>query len=139
MKRIGLVIGISSLAALAACGAHGAVGQKLRAKAANDFKCDPEKIETERVPNTVYYEHASGCGRQDWYIYEGTAWVAPTDRAVFEMDCPKEQLTTMPIDRTTVGVSGCGKKAVYVLVLGVNGSMYGAKWVLNSAERQAAQ
>jgi hypothetical protein len=113
---------------LAACA--GGAGGKLRAKAAVDFKCDLESISTEGVQGWSYYEKAYGCGKQNWYVYDGQQWVSPLDRAAFEMACPPERLTAMLIDKTTIGVMGCDKRGVYVLVP----SIAGAKWVLDSTE-----
>lgn len=56
------------------------------------------------------------------------------NRAVYEMDCPADQLKLTPLGRTDddsayagqqIGVDGCGKRAVYVLGAG-------AGWVLNN-------
>ena len=76
------------------------------------------------------FEKASGCGKPNWYAYIGEEWVSPLDRAAFELSCPPEKLTPVEIDKTTIGVTGCGKKGVYVLVE----SVAGARWVLNSTE-----
>lgn len=57
------------------------------------------------------------------------------DRAVFEMQCPKEKIELVslnpPLDETVtlgaqVGVKGCGKQVVYVAVRG-------GGWVANTA------
>jgi hypothetical protein len=105
-------------------------GGKLRAKAAVDFKCDAETISTEGVQGWAYFEKAYGCGKQNWYVYDGQEWVSPLDRAAFELSCPSEHMTAMAIDKTTIGVTGCNRRAVYVLVPSIGG----AKWVLNSTE-----
>ncbi len=47
-------------------------------------------------------------------------------RAAYEMECPESQLTTTDLGDSSMGVSGCGKKAVYKWA-------YGAGWVNNSA------
>lgn len=47
-------------------------------------------------------------------------------RAAFELDCPKEQLHVSDLGGMTMGVSGCGKKAVYKWVSGHG-------WVNNTA------
>ena len=44
---------------------------------------------------------------------------------MFDLDCEQSQLTTRYLGTNDVGVTGCGKKAVYVLVPG-------AGWVLNT-------
>jgi hypothetical protein len=60
------------------------------------------------------------------------------DRAAFELQCPIDQLEIVGLNRSLddpaaagsqVGVTGCGKRAVYVLVAG-------AGWVLNSDSRE---
>ncbi len=61
-------------------------------------------------------------------------------RAAFDLGCPEDKLTVTPLNeeatdwnlhaRGQVGVTGCGKKAVYV-------NMRGAGWVLNSESEQA--
>ena len=122
MRKIGIML------LLGACA--GGAGGQLRAKAAQDFKCDPETISTEGVGGWAYYEKAYGCGKQNWYVYDGQQWVSPLDRAAFEMSCPPEQLQAMAIDKTTIGVTGCERKGVYVLVPAIGG----AKWVLNSTD-----
>ena len=38
-----------------------------------------------------------------------------SDRAVWELDCPKEKLTINKLNDSTVGVLGCNKKVTYVL------------------------
>lgn len=52
------------------------------------------------------------------------------DRAVFELDCPKEKITITAINRSQVGVTGCGKKSIYVM----NPNGYG--WINNTALEQ---
>ena len=39
-------------------------------------------------------------------------------RAMFDLDCPREQLTWRKIDDQTFGVRGCGQKATYIGVPG---------------------
>ncbi len=39
---------------------------------------------------------------------------AVRDRAVFDMDCPKEELTMQKVGGSTWGVRGCDHKATYV-------------------------
>ena len=50
-------------------------------------------------------------------------------RAAFELDCPAAQLQITELSETTIGVSGCGKKAVYV-------SAPGARWLNNTGENK---
>jgi len=46
------------------------------------------------------------------------------ERATFDLDCPREQLSVVELSGG-VGVSGCGRKAIYVF------SMDSGAWVLN--------
>jgi hypothetical protein len=47
-------------------------------------------------------------------------------RVSFEMQCPREQIQITPLDGNQMGVTGCGRRVVYVLV------PY-AGWVVNSS------
>lgn len=54
-------------------------------------------------------------------------------RAAFELDCPAEKLTLTELGGfTTQGVSGCDRKAVYVL-------NHNNQWLLNSDAERSAQ
>jgi hypothetical protein len=125
MKSTAL-IGISL--AMAACGAS---REAVVAKAASDLHCDAAMVTAEGVPGHGGYLHASGCGKENWYINDGGSWVSPLDRASFEMSCPKDQMKATSIDKTTIGVEGCGKKGVYLMLVSGPGRK---KWVLNSSE-----
>jgi hypothetical protein len=46
------------------------------------------------------------------------------NRAAFDLDCESENLKVTPLGSGTYGVTGCGKKSVYVLV--------GSKYFRNS-------
>lgn len=37
------------------------------------------------------------------------------NRAAFDLECDKEKLNVIPVGGSSYGVTGCGKKAVYVL------------------------
>jgi hypothetical protein len=41
---------------------------------------------------------------------------ALSKRATFDLNCPGKQLVPVDIDENTVGVRGCGRRAVYVYV-----------------------
>jgi hypothetical protein len=50
-----------------------------------------------------------------------TAQHGPTPlgkRASFDLNCPVDRLTSVNLDRQTVGVRGCGKRTVYVELCG---------------------
>jgi hypothetical protein len=103
---------------------------RLRAKAALDFKCDPAAVRSEAIEGWADAEKAFGCGRTNWYVYDGARWISPSDRASVELSCPMEELTVTALDKTTISVRGCDGKAVYVLVDGIGGP----KWVLRSTD-----
>lgn len=48
-------------------------------------------------------------------------------RAAFELSCTEDALTITEINSTTIGVEGCGKKAVYKLVQTNTGG--GLDWI----------
>lgn len=61
----------------------------------------------------------------------GSILPALQTRAAFELDCPKEKLSIEPLDNWSVkGVSGCGKKVVYVYI--------GSQWLRNSGGQDVA-
>ena len=128
MKRMALLVAFALVAL--ACGGGSARRQMLIAKAASDFKCNPASVQREEMEGFFYYERAMGCGKENWYIFDGTQWISPLDRAAFEMSCPRENMTSSMLDKTTIGVTGCDKKGVYVLLPAPGG----AKWVLNSSD-----
>lgn len=123
--RCGLV---ATLAFLPSCLSGTA---ELPARAANDLACPQQQVSLQR--ETGYFRRAVGCGKQNVYAYliSEDRWVSPIDRAEFEFSCPRKDLTVQVLtDDTTVGVSGCEKKAVYVFIQG--------KWLMNTGtdERQ---
>ncbi len=72
-------------------------------------------------------------GERPWFDGDGKKHLAP--RAGFDLGCPASQLEYAPLGNRydgyeMVGVTGCGKKAVYVW-LDERG------WVLNTANRAA--
>jgi len=73
----------------------------------------------------------AGCG-PGYPVWSAQAFKDPSSvgikRASFEMECPENQLqvTELGKDSASVGVTGCGKKAVFVY-------LYGSGWVNNSA------
>jgi len=52
-------------------------------------------------------------------------------RAAYEMQCPESELEVTDLGGWTIGVSGCGKRAVYKWA-------YGAGWVNNTAVDEPA-
>ncbi|MCC7381175.1 MAG: hypothetical protein IT384_05060 [Deltaproteobacteria bacterium] len=73
-------------------------------------------------------------------------------RASFDLDCAESQLEMVEIDSRTMGVRGCGKKAVYVedcrqgaMAQGTAGQMQASTyekdctWVLNADTAKTAE
>ena len=50
------------------------------------------------------------------------------DRAAFELQCPSDQLQVVELSDAQVGVSGCGKRAVYVNL--------GGGWINNTGNQE---
>jgi hypothetical protein len=97
----------------------------LKAKAASDFKCAPNDLTNQGIH--AHLDRVDGCGRQNMYAYDHSAerWVSPLDRAEFELGCKRDQLSTTVLGTNTVGVAGCDKQAVYVLLR--------TGWVMNTS------
>lgn len=110
------------------CSACGPSTGNLEVQAAQDLQCSEDEIELRNTKGySGYRKTAWGCGRSLFYLYDGSMkkWVSPLERAAFEMNCPKQQMTVFPLDSRTVGVHGCGQRGVYKAV-------QGAGWVLDS-------
>ena len=93
----------------------GGLDDALRARAANDLSCSPEALQSDEVGRL--HERVS-CGDKTQIYYQNTedeGWVSPVDRASVELECATTDLSTKVIDDRTVAVTGCGKKAIYVL------------------------
>jgi hypothetical protein len=54
-----------------------------------------------------------------------------TRRASFDFQCPQDQLRYMEIDRRSVGVAGCSKRATYIEACQGQGWNEECTWVLN--------
>jgi hypothetical protein len=52
-------------------------------------------------------------------------------RAMFDLDCPREQLSWQKIDNQTFGVRGCGQKATYIESCRGEGLSETCVWVRN--------
>lgn len=84
---------------------------------------------------------ASGCGGDEYFLYFGpNTWTATEDlkqRAAFDIGCPVSELLLSSMgngEPPQIGVSGCGKRAVYVFArIG-----YGAAWIMDSASSSTA-
>ena len=53
-------------------------------------------------------------------------------RATFDFDCSIEKLISTKIDGSTFGITGCGKKAVYIVDCGGNSNIGACRAILNS-------
>lgn len=104
---------------LAGCGVA-----SLRERAAADFACAEESIETEHLSGVV--DKALGCGKADVYgwHWEQNRWFSVLERASFELSCPRKDLSVTVLGPRQVGVSGCDAKRVYVFT--------DAGWLLDS-------
>ncbi len=89
----------------------------------------------------------AGCTASDAYV-RSTA----LERAAFDLDCPKEQLTATPlgdtvvmgrtpaspgVERTVLGVSGCDTKGVYVVECAPSGFRTSCNALLNADVERA--
>jgi hypothetical protein len=99
-----------------------ACGSALRDAGATALRCPPEQVESHEP--AFYTGYASGCGRETVLAYNGHSWVSPLKRASFDMECAPEKLQITRIGDRSVGITGCGKRAVYLAA--------GSEWVLNS-------
>ena len=103
---------------------------------ASDLGCSPDAVVTNDLGS--WRERVSCNGKELLYYRDDDTnrWMSPLDRAVFEMSCPKEQLVANVIDNQTVGVTGCGKKVLYLMVTSQELRPMGVKtkhtWVVNT-------
>jgi hypothetical protein len=94
--------------------------------AATDLGCPEEQL---TLSEQGWLQIVNGCGKEMAYVYWGgdQGWVSPLKRAAFDLSCPKEQITGQYLGENSVGVTGCGKKAVYVVV-------WGSGWVADNIQ-----
>lgn len=106
----------------------------LRHQVAEDFQCQPDEVED--VVTDYGRGWATVEGVRVAYTQRGETWTACTgpgtydelrERAGFDLSCPADELTLRSLspDGGNQGVTGCNKKAAYVL----RGC---AEWILNS-------
>jgi hypothetical protein len=56
-------------------------------------------------------------------------------RAQFDFSCPEAELRLTTIDKRTIGVTGCGKRATYLDICDTTGwGPMNCHWVMNSPE-----
>ncbi len=121
--RCTLIVAAATLF-LTGCGPSTA---ELGPRAALDLECAPEKISIQG--EHVWVQKAAGCDKENVYLYDPqeNKWLSPLDRAAFDLSCPKKDLVGHTLmNNETIGISGCNRKAVYVLVRGT--------WLLNTAQ-----
>jgi hypothetical protein len=53
-------------------------------------------------------------------------------RAAFELSCPAEQLQVVDLGGQTMGVNGCGRRAIYSYVVTGSGYYFTGRWVNNT-------
>ncbi len=75
---------------------------------------------------------ATGCGADEQQLRA---------RAAFDLSCPENQIRVQEIDGRTVGVRGCGQKAVYIESCNAPVGHMGrdCTWVLNSDSRRTGK
>jgi hypothetical protein len=100
-------------------------------KAATDFGCAETGLTVEELGGLV--QKVSGCGKTDIYGYlvMQDRWLSVTERASFELSCPRDQITLTSLAPSQVGVSGCDTKRVYVFS--------DAGWLLDSGSTESAE
>ena len=78
----------------------------------DDFPCGA--LAEESLASGV--QKVTGCGIENVYGYdpESGQWRSVTEQAMFEMNCPRQQLTVRHLGGATVSVSGCGVRADYI-------------------------
>ena len=119
--------------ALTGCGAKLA---QLKSQVSSDLGCSQESIDHEDLGQ--WRERVSCSGREMIYAYdeEEEKWKSALDRATFDLSCPKNELQATVIDSQTVGVTGCGQKATFVLNTTMEPTYMGFAskhtWVMNS-------
>jgi hypothetical protein len=110
------------------CTTYGSVLPALKAKAASDFGCSEGSVQNETFAEG--FEKVKGCGKEDIYAWDSgqEKWISALDRAEFDLSCKRERLTSKHLGARDVGVTGCGKKATYVL-------HPASGWVMNSTAK----
>src|SRR6478609_7134891 len=92
---------------------------KLEVKGAADLNCPQESVEWAALDNGGY--RAAGCGREVFYHtvchynscdYENVLTVL-LGRASFAMACDAGALDIKYLDRSSYGISGCGKRLIF--------------------------
>src|SRR5215510_2532732 len=121
------------LAAIVIAGCSLAAHQRAVARdAAPRLQCPESQIDVARVSPSL--ERASGCGRAEYYLFEGLSWGDTEElqqRAGFDLDCPVHELVLTSLsqnDPPQLGVSGCGRRAVYIHARTESGEA----WIMDS-------
>lgn len=86
---------------------------------------------------------ALGCGAPEAEAPQAPKRHPVAVRAPFDLACPREQLRYARLDKNTMGVSGCGRRATYVRVCHdriASTGPYGVdtyaecRWLLNASQ-----
>ena len=81
-------------------------------QAAATLECPAQQIRFESVGWT---EVATGCGRQDVFLYDADQgrFVSLRERARFAFACQAGDIDIEVLDSASFGATGCGRRAVY--------------------------
>ncbi|NOU32675.1 MAG: hypothetical protein HOO96_32625 [Polyangiaceae bacterium] len=78
------------------------------------------------APSVLVLWALTGCAAAIRERFEAQEIPRLKERAAFDLQCPKEQLTTAELgSMATQGVSGCGKRATYV-------QAPSGQWIMNT-------
>lgn len=103
----------------------------LQDMAARDLRCDRSDLEYEYRGNA--FHRMTGCGRHTDYLLHcpiGCVWMRPPLRqASFNLDCPRGELTIVPLGSGHIGIEGCGERLSYVTSCTDRGA---CNWVLEA-------
>jgi hypothetical protein len=115
MKQL---IALLLLAGSASCTSYELHGSTLPRRAAFDMSCPEANIRLDSLDDGAV--QAFGCGRTTVYVFNPRGlWVAAPDVrdvAAADLACARDQLTVVPIDGVTTGVTGCNRKVTYARV-----------------------
>jgi hypothetical protein len=134
MKPIDALWTLLPFIGIAGCGS-GAI-PTIRPQAISDMHCEQVQVHHAKPgapANSAGPYYAEGCGKIWRYVVGcnvGGLCMNPsgTDvsellsrQAAFDLSCPATDLAISALNADTFGVTGCGKKASYVLVCGTGG------------------
>ena len=85
-------------------------------KAAQTLACNQKSVTHEQVAGATWV--VTGCGKTDVVNTDGNKWSSLREQAAFQLSCGAGEFVITTIGNDSFGVIGCGKKALYLLVLG---------------------